>query len=156
MSLQRFEIDILRESVIVGNDAVFKCSIPSFVSDFVSVVSWLDSEGQAYSMGSMGNLGQTGRFIKYSWSGYYFPRKIKNRFFQLLLYFLNLVCCFLSVMYYDLMAHLCILFLLFSNKFMQELKALAIFRLGKPFKLLVALRWGNHAVTLVTRIWDLT
>ena len=41
---QRYEIDILRESIIVGNDAIFKCSIPSFVSDFVSVESWIDSE----------------------------------------------------------------------------------------------------------------
>ena len=41
---QRYEIDILRESVIVGNDAIFKCSIPSFVSDFVFVDAWIDSE----------------------------------------------------------------------------------------------------------------
>ena len=41
---QRYEIDILRESVIVGNDAIFKCSIPSFVSDFVFVDTWIDSE----------------------------------------------------------------------------------------------------------------
>ena len=41
---QRYEIDILRESVILGNDAIFKCSIPSFVSDFVFVENWVDSE----------------------------------------------------------------------------------------------------------------
>lgn len=29
---------------MVGNDAIFKCSIPSFVTDFVSVESWIDSE----------------------------------------------------------------------------------------------------------------
>ena len=46
MTTQRFEIDILRESVIVGNDAIFKCSIPSFVTDFVYVQSWIDSEGK--------------------------------------------------------------------------------------------------------------
>ena len=44
MTSQRYEIDILRESVIVGNDAIFKCSIPSFVSDFVFVDTWVDSE----------------------------------------------------------------------------------------------------------------
>ena len=44
MTSQRYEIDILRESVIVGNDAIFKCSIPSFVSDFVFVDNWVDSE----------------------------------------------------------------------------------------------------------------
>lgn len=52
---QRFEIDILRESVIVGNDALFKCSIPSFVADFVSVTGWLDSEGDMSSFGPLGN-----------------------------------------------------------------------------------------------------
>ena len=50
VSSQRYEIDILRESVIMGNDALFKCSIPSFVSDFVSVDSWVDSE--ANNLGS--------------------------------------------------------------------------------------------------------
>ena len=45
VSAQRFEIDILRESVIIGNDALFKCSIPSFVADFVTVTGWVDSEG---------------------------------------------------------------------------------------------------------------
>ena len=50
VSNQRYEIDILRESVILGNDAIFRCSIPSFVSDFVSVDSWVDSE--ANNLGS--------------------------------------------------------------------------------------------------------
>ena len=59
VSSQRYEIDILRESVIVGNDAIFKCSIPSFVSDFVSVDSWVDSEANnfGYSPMSFGNFG---------------------------------------------------------------------------------------------------
>lgn len=29
------------ESVLKGNTAIFKCHIPSFVSDYVQVVSWL-------------------------------------------------------------------------------------------------------------------
>ena len=52
MTNQRYEINISPESVIVGNDAVFKCSIPSFVSDFVKVDSWIDSE--ANILGSSG------------------------------------------------------------------------------------------------------
>ena len=54
---QRYEIDILRESVIVGNDAIFKCSIPSFVSDFVFVDTWVDSEANVLgeSSGKFGN-----------------------------------------------------------------------------------------------------
>lgn len=31
--------------VILGNDALIKCDIPSFVADFVSVTSWIDNEG---------------------------------------------------------------------------------------------------------------
>ena len=46
MTHQRYEVDILRESVLLGNDAIFKCSIPSHVSDFVLVEAWLDSEGR--------------------------------------------------------------------------------------------------------------
>ena len=30
--------------MIVGNDALLKCKIPSFVSDFVSVISWQQVE----------------------------------------------------------------------------------------------------------------
>jgi hypothetical protein len=36
------------EYVIRGNSALLKCSIPSFVADFVSVVSWQDNEGETY------------------------------------------------------------------------------------------------------------
>ena len=32
------------EYVIRGNSAILKCSIPSFVSDFVRVESWIDEE----------------------------------------------------------------------------------------------------------------
>ncbi len=45
VSSQQYETHILPESVIHGNDALLKCSIPSFVADFVSVAGWIDSEG---------------------------------------------------------------------------------------------------------------
>jgi hypothetical protein len=31
-----------------GNAAILKCSIPSFVADFVYVVAWIDSDGQEF------------------------------------------------------------------------------------------------------------
>uniref|UniRef100_A0A0K2UB89 Uncharacterized protein n=1 Tax=Lepeophtheirus salmonis TaxID=72036 RepID=A0A0K2UB89_LEPSM len=37
------------EHVINGNDALFKCKIPSFISDLAAVLSWADSEGNSYS-----------------------------------------------------------------------------------------------------------
>lgn len=33
------------EYVIKGNAAILKCSIPSFVADFVKVESWIDETG---------------------------------------------------------------------------------------------------------------
>ena len=51
---QHFQVDIFREVVIVGNDAIFKCSVPSFVSDFVQVDSWVDSEGNNFDSQTMG------------------------------------------------------------------------------------------------------
>ena len=61
MTSQRYEIDILRESVIVGNDAIFKCSIPSFVSDFVSVDTWVDSEANVLGSSAV-NFGKLSCF----------------------------------------------------------------------------------------------
>ncbi|XP_075224355.1 Down syndrome cell adhesion molecule 1 isoform X5 [Lycorma delicatula] len=45
---QFYEAEILTEYVIRGNTAVLKCSIPSFVADFVQVESWLDNAGTVY------------------------------------------------------------------------------------------------------------
>lgn len=42
---QPYGADILMEYVIKGNSAVLKCSIPSFVADFVRVEAWIDEEG---------------------------------------------------------------------------------------------------------------
>ena len=36
---------VSQEYVIQGNDVIVKCGIPSFVSDFLSVVSWEDDAG---------------------------------------------------------------------------------------------------------------
>lgn len=42
---QFYKAEILTEYVIRGNTAVLKCSIPSFVADFVHVEAWIDEEG---------------------------------------------------------------------------------------------------------------
>lgn len=34
-----------KEYIILKNAAILKCSVPSFVADFVSVVAWIDEEG---------------------------------------------------------------------------------------------------------------
>jgi hypothetical protein len=45
---QFYEAEIMTEYVIRGNTALLKCSIPSFVADFVQVESWVDDEGKIY------------------------------------------------------------------------------------------------------------
>ena len=51
---QKYEINISPESIIVGNDAIFKCSIPSFVTDFVFLEAWIDSEANILGSNFMG------------------------------------------------------------------------------------------------------
>lgn len=46
---QFYQSEVNNEYVIRGNSAVLKCSIPSFVADFVSVVSWHDETGSSYA-----------------------------------------------------------------------------------------------------------
>lgn len=46
---QYYDAEIIKEYVIRGNAAILKCSIPSFVADFVFVESWVDEEGTEYT-----------------------------------------------------------------------------------------------------------
>ena len=72
MTNQRYEINILPESIIIGNDAIFKCSIPSFVSDFVFVENWVDSERN--------QLGSSMGFGIYFWGSFNLSIEKKNSF----------------------------------------------------------------------------
>ena len=53
---QTFDTEAMNEYVILGNDVIVKCSVPSFVADFVNVVGWVDSEGNEFleNNGSIG------------------------------------------------------------------------------------------------------
>lgn len=42
---QFYKAEILTEYVIRGNTAVLKCSIPSFVADYVAVEAWIADDG---------------------------------------------------------------------------------------------------------------
>lgn len=48
MARQIYKTDASQEYVIQGNDVIVKCQYPSFVSDFLSVTGWEDSEGAVY------------------------------------------------------------------------------------------------------------
>lgn len=52
MVVQSYEIEADNEYVIRGNSAIMKCEVPSFVSDFVVVENWQDSNGRTYLPGS--------------------------------------------------------------------------------------------------------
>ncbi len=44
----------------MGNDVLVKCTIPSFLSDFLTVTGWIDSEGHEFLADS-----KYGNFNKY-------------------------------------------------------------------------------------------
>lgn len=45
---QDYRTGVNDEYVIRGNSAILKCSIPSFLSDFVVVIAWLDDASNVY------------------------------------------------------------------------------------------------------------
>ncbi|XP_025202782.1 Down syndrome cell adhesion molecule-like protein Dscam2 isoform X33 [Melanaphis sacchari] len=45
---QMYASEVITEYVIRGNTAILKCTIPSFVADFIVVNSWISSDGQEY------------------------------------------------------------------------------------------------------------
>lgn len=42
---QAYTVHLVEENVLRGNAAILKCLIPSFVTEYVSVASWIISEG---------------------------------------------------------------------------------------------------------------
>ncbi len=54
-----YRVTVPEESVMAGNAALLKCSIPSFVADFLHVVGWIDSEGVELAGGGGQALGNS-------------------------------------------------------------------------------------------------
>ena len=55
--LLMYDVDVFKENVVMGNDALMKCQIPSLVSDLSSVDSWVDSNGnEILATESFGNF----------------------------------------------------------------------------------------------------
>lgn len=48
MVQQFYDTDVNKEYAIRGNSAVLKCQVPSFVADFVTVVSWHTDRGETF------------------------------------------------------------------------------------------------------------
>ena len=55
--MQSYRVDVGVAQVIIGNEVLLKCDIPSFATDYVSVSDWVDSEGFSYSREN--NLGKS-------------------------------------------------------------------------------------------------
>lgn len=47
---QAYTVNLMEENVLRGNSAIMKCHIPSFVSEYVIVSSWIISEDDAETM----------------------------------------------------------------------------------------------------------
>ena len=45
VALSSYRVVVDEEQVMLGNEILLKCDIPSFVADFVAVNGWVDSEG---------------------------------------------------------------------------------------------------------------
>ena len=52
VAAQPYHVTVPDDSVIVGNDVVIRCNIPSFVTDFLSVTAWVTSEGSEFQSSS--------------------------------------------------------------------------------------------------------
>lgn len=60
--IQQYEAEADNEYVIRGNSAIMKCEIPSYVSDFIVVDMWADSDGGTYYP----NTDQYGIHVQYA------------------------------------------------------------------------------------------
>ena len=45
---QAYIIEVHNEHVVLGNDVLINCKIPSLVSDQLEIVAWVDSQGEEY------------------------------------------------------------------------------------------------------------
>lgn len=48
---QYYDTDVNKEYAIRGNSAILKCAVPSFVADFVKVLSWHTDQGEEFVPG---------------------------------------------------------------------------------------------------------
>lgn len=53
---QSYNTEVHNEYVVLRNDVILKCSLPSFVADFVSVTAWVDSQANTHHQGD--NMGK--------------------------------------------------------------------------------------------------
>ena len=57
--VQNYATNVYGEDVMIGNDVLLKCNIPSFVADFLTVHGWVASEGDQI-LANQNTLGNSG------------------------------------------------------------------------------------------------
>lgn len=58
VATQNYETDINTEYVIKGNAAILKCVLPSYMSDYLEILSWkVDDEEMKYDDKNYGSFG---------------------------------------------------------------------------------------------------
>ena len=55
MVSQSYDAEVGKNHVILGNDALVACEIPSFVGDLIDVVAWVDNQGSQFLPSKFGN-----------------------------------------------------------------------------------------------------
>ena len=50
-----YEVDVFKSTVMLNNDVLIKCEIPSHVLDMVGVIGWVDSDAKQFKASSSGN-----------------------------------------------------------------------------------------------------
>lgn len=58
MATQEYSSETHNTYIIVGNSALFKCEIPSYVTDFVAVVGWEDNDQKEFFAGMTSSYGK--------------------------------------------------------------------------------------------------
>lgn len=58
---QFYQTRVNDEFVLKGNSVVVKCILPSFVADFVQVISWLEDDSTEYLSPSSANVVNYGK-----------------------------------------------------------------------------------------------
>lgn len=60
---QAFTVNLMEESVLRGNAAILKCHISTFVTEYVSVSSWIVSEGDTEELEIKADSNDIGIFV---------------------------------------------------------------------------------------------
>ena len=66
VALSSYRVVVDEEQVMLGNEILLKCDIPSFVADFVVVDGWVDSEGLGIADDGNYQGNQSGQFPQHS------------------------------------------------------------------------------------------